>query len=228
MPAARVRSTSPIHWVLLLDNSNSMAKCASLVSEAIREFIGTLRAFVSGSSKSYCKISVLTFGNSVDAPLLENVREADVTADKLPTIFGNGGNTNVGPALDAARLLLQRSPSKSTDFQSFVLLLTDGQFTDADGTAPYRAAEALKHQILPQGQTQLLCLGFGDAKLAALQQMATKQDGLPLASVFKSVEELMQILPSIGSLSFQSGNTEEGVASINRSFIENYAHGGGL
>ena len=218
MPADRVTRASPIHYMLVLDDSESMTNFAKDVNAAIQLFLEILQSKSNGGARSYARLTVLTFGAQVNTALCEYVGERDIPHTIKTPISGRSGSTNAAAAFEYAHALLQEYPGKASDFCPYVLFLSDGAFDNEDKAVI--AAEKIHALNLQAGKPRIIALGFGDARLSALQRIASKHNGQPMAKLMTCVADLISLLPIIGSISVGNIETIRGADMLDAAFIE--------
>jgi len=193
MPAERVRSQSPWHLVLVLDDSKSMEGApAEHVNNAVQMLISELKV-LSGGSKPYFKLSVIQFGSRPNV-LVEAVNEQGVDARQLSSLDGSSGGTDAAAALRETYGLLSRHPGVATDFTPFVFFLSDG--APDDSIAALEAGRMLKALDIPAGMPRIITIGFGDANDAFMSQLASSPE---LYKRLKSPQDIGKFLPAIGT-----------------------------
>lgn len=201
--ASRITSKSPSHFVLLLDDSASMAGQASAdLNEAIQELIDALFTASMGQ-KPYFRISIISFGTGVKT-LAEAEPETQIDVDRVTTFSGGSGSTNATEALNEAIRILKSSPGKETDFPAYVLLLSDGHPDDPRSARV--AAENLKGLDLPPGYPRLVCVGLGGADDNFMSEIASSPQ---LYKKLQTSRDIVALLPAIGTIGTQSGGAEE-------------------
>lgn len=201
MPAKRVTQLTPIHWVLVLDNSGSMQNAAATVNAAIDQFVDVTRRMSNGGGKHYARFSVVRFGSKAEL-LISHQTERDIYRSNLKVIDAQSGGTNAAIALGKAIEVLQKFPGRETDHAPCVILLTDGVFDDA--VQAVAKAHELQALDLASGKPKLIALGFGEANLDNLQMIATKTGParIPMAKLCATPSDLMELLPMLGTIGF--------------------------
>jgi uncharacterized protein YegL len=197
----RVTSRSPIHMLMIADNSSSMqhGDAARLVTDAIRAWVNELYMATRGT-KPYFRFSLIVFGSDVGVTV-EALDVRDINPQNF-SLDGRGGTTNLTKALKVAKELLGRDGATAEHCPPFVFPLSDGAPTDDQGhataeaqRAALSAAEELKALPLLCGFPNVVALGFGDVKDEFLRAVAS--DGL-----FRRIPNpraLIDLLPDIGT-----------------------------
>jgi len=203
MPASRVTSKTPWHMIWVLDDSGSMRGPGSVaVNNAIKELIDAL-VTASMGQKPYFKVSVISFG-SQPFVLAEAEVETSLDESKVASFSGDSGSTNMGAALDEAKRLLERNPGKETDFEPFVFLFSDGKPDNRD--VALRSADKIKSLKLASGVPRLVTIGVGDVDEDLMERAATNQE---LYKKLANYEEIVKLLPAIGTVGTQAGGAED-------------------
>lgn len=205
----RVQRKSPMHLMVLADDSGSMAGAASqAATKAIQTWLDELYAAVK-AMPGYFKVSVVAYGTTATVVTeAQDVTEIDASGLVLQ---GRSGMTNMAAALSLARQILERTPTKAEDCPPFVFLFSDGRPTNDrgdEGAAPQHAALHEAHRLkslpLPCGNPFVVTLGFGEAIDALMAQLATSTNGpngtvVPLYHRIHSAQQLIKLLPAIGT-----------------------------
>jgi len=185
-------SSTPIHLVLVADNSTSMNGApAAAVTEGIQAWIEELASMTRGG-KPYFLFSFIVFGSRVEV-VCEGADVNDIDSQSVE-LHGDWGTTAMSAALDAARQVIVQHAA-SNHCPPFVFMFTDGQPDDPQGAII--AAQALKSQQLPGSVCpRLITLGFGNAVRAFLEQLATSSE---FSKYMSGANDLANLLPSIGT-----------------------------
>jgi uncharacterized protein YegL len=188
----RIQSASPMHIVLVADDSGSMkGQPAADVTLGLQTWVLELQQATRGK-KPYFRFSLIVFGSHAEI-VAEAVSINDVDATSLE-LDGAGGTTDLAAALRLVDEVLLRDSAGEADCPPFVFLYTDGKPNDA--RAALEAAEQLKALRLPCGSPELIALGFGDADEALLRRMVS-QPGF-----YKTCRDsagLARLLPAVGT-----------------------------
>jgi Mg-chelatase subunit ChlD len=207
----RITGKSPMHMVLIADDSGSMkGPPSAAATTAIHAWVNELYVKTRGR-KPYFQFSLVSFG-SIPTIVVEktDVRDIDVTSFVLQ---GGSGYTNLADALATVRQILARDGATADHCPPFVFLFTDGkptepngQTSDAAAQAAQDAATALKMLPLPCGSPFVVALGFGNVSDSFLQQVASAPQ---LYHRIPNAQALIQLLPEIGTPTVE-GAGEEG------------------
>lgn len=197
----RITSKSPMHMVLVADDSGSMqGEPAAAATKAIHAWVNELYVATRGK-KPYFRFSLVSYGSAptIVAEALD-VRDVEV---KPFVLDGTSGRTNLIDALAAVRQILARDGATEEHCPPVVFLFTDGRPTDEQGTATpavasatIAEAQALKAMPLPCGSPFIVALGFGEASDTLLQQLASTP---ALYHRLPSAQALIALLPDIGT-----------------------------
>lgn len=218
--AKRITRQSPIHIVLVADDSKSMAgDSAAAATKALQLWLNELCVAARGKMP-YFRVSLVIFGS--DAAILsdrdnkfraENMDVLDVDLSGF-SLNGTSGTTNLAAALRLVREILLRDGATASWCPPFVFVFTDGQPTDAGGHPTPEAVQAaldeaarLKLLSLPNGSPFLVALGFGDAKDDFMRQLASKPS---LYHRLPNAQALVNLLPSIGTPTVEGRGTIAG------------------
>lgn len=196
MPADRVKSLSPWHIILVLDDSGSMSgEPADFLNRSLRAMVDEMKILSQGV-KPYFKISVISFGSNATV-LVEGATEQDIDLDQMCQFSGDSGGTNITDALRLAGDVLKRVPSKPTDFTPYVFVLTDGH--DHNPSASQAMATQLKNSEVPAGQPRLVTIGIGDGThdVEYLRNVATDPE---LYVAIKEPQQIIKMFPAIGTI----------------------------
>jgi hypothetical protein len=213
----RITSRSPMHMVLVADDSGSMKGApATSATQAIHAWVNELYMTTRGK-KPYFRFSLVSYGSkpNIVAEALD-VRDVDV---KPFVLDGSSGRTNLVAALAAVRELLARDGATAQHCPPSVFIFTDGKPTNEQGKETDEAAAAaleeamlLKGLPLACGSPFIVTLGFGDASDDFLHALASTPDHyhrLPNA------QALVKLLPDIGTPTVD-GDGEEGTVAFFR------------
>lgn len=199
-----VCSDSPMHIILVADDSGSMAgKPADLVNTAIRKWLNELLWMSKEGTRDYFFFTLITFGTHAkvygrmhgQADSDDRIPLPEVAIDSLQPITGQSGGTNIGAALRKAIDVLRRHRPKPTDCYPFVYLYTDGKADDPEQAL--RAAEELRRMELPCGKPRLVVLGFHEADRGFLEKLAGNAEYYFHCD---NSATLAALLPDIGSI----------------------------
>lgn len=195
MPAERVTSNSPWHLVLVLDNSGSMAGVAATKLNELLDTMLEEMKLISMGTKPYFKLSIIVFGSNVQL-LAEGESEKIIDKMKITSFKGDSGGTNMAAALNEAAAVLKRKPGNPTDFEPYILLLTDGH--PDNESAALKAAQAIRDMEVAAGKPHLVAIGLGDGvNMDFLRQVATNPE---LVKHLQKPEDLNRLFPVIGTL----------------------------
>lgn len=195
----RIQGTSPMHIVLIADDSESMEGApAASVTEAIQEWILQLQQATRGK-QPYFRFSLITFGTSADV-VVEARSINDIDGSQL-VIDGTSGSTNLTDALHQTRDILIRDQATSSHCPPFVFIYTDGHADDP--REALQAAAQLKDAALPCGAPRVVTLGFGSVNDTFLKQVATSPE---FYKRVPSADSLVRLLPAIGTPTRRGGN----------------------
>lgn len=210
MPSNRVTSKSPWHIVLVLDDSGSMtaksgtgntAACEDL-NEAIRELIDALTTASMGQ-KPYFRVTVISFGSNYQT-LAEYVSETDLDENTVASFTGSSGSTNVGAAFEEVERIFKKYPGVNSDFEPFVFFLSDGYPDNAN--AALDAVDKVKKIDIAAGSPRIVSLGFGDVDEGFMQKLASNSE---LYKKLDSSQEIIKLLPAIGTIGTQAAGAED-------------------
>ncbi len=206
----RISSRSPLHLVLVLDNSGSMAGKSSYdLNEAIRKLLDILRTASLGQKPSF-RISIISFGSDVKV-LAEAQSETEIDVDRVTTFNGDSGSTNATEALNETLRILSSSPGTHADVPAFVLLLSDGHPDDPESAKV--AARRLRELALPSGFPRLVCLGLGEADDSFMSEIASSPG---LYKKLQTSRDIVTVLPAIGTIGTQRVGAKEVEEAIER------------
>jgi len=194
MPPLRVTRKTPMHIILIADDSGSMQEDQAFehANRGIREWLLELQ-LQSKAQKDHFWTSVIVFGSRVRIEG-EALRLHDIDPEFAP-IQGRSGSTDMAAALACAREILDRNPPKATDCPPWIFLYTDGQADDEHKAL--REAKALKETNLACGPPIIVTIGFRDARADFLQQVATRPEYyLPCPDS----DQLANMIPEVGTL----------------------------
>lgn len=214
----RICTSHPMQLILVADDSDSMSdayqgikgKKAKDVSEGIKNWLVQLRG-KTRSVKPYFYFSLIVFGTDADI-VVENKLINRIRPETID-LRGNSGATNLADALREAQGVLERSQHESypvpySDFCSpFVFVYTDGEANQP--IEAEKAARELRSLPLPCGSPQIVTLGFGDADHEFLERIASTREHYVDCD---SSENLMRLLPQIGTPPVSGAATEAGFA----------------
>lgn len=192
----RVCSDSPMHIILIADDSVSMRQeqRAQQVNSGIQRWLNELLFLSSEGQKYWFYFSYITFGTK---PKVwdTNVPLPELIIENLEPISGKLGGTNMAPAIERAIAVLQAHPPKASDCPPFVYLYTDGEADDP--VRSLEVAEKLKSMPLPCGPPRLVVLGFDAADTPFCRKLASFPEFYLRCN---DSETLANLLPEIGSL----------------------------
>jgi len=215
----RITGKSPMHMVLVADDSGSMkGDAAQAATKAIHAWVNELYVATRGK-KPYFRFSLVSYGSApnIVAEALD-VRDVDV---KPFVLDGSSGRTNLVAALAAVRQIVMRDGATEEHCPPVVFLFTDGKPTDENGhdtaaaaQAALAEAHALKTVPLPCGSPYIVALGFGDASDTFLREVASTPQ---LYHRLPNAQALIALLPDIGTPTV-GGEGDEGTVGA---FLEN-------
>jgi uncharacterized protein YegL len=210
MPAERVTSNSPWHLVLLLDDSGSMGASGATKSlnEALDALIEEMKLLSQGT-KPYFRLSIISFGSSTRL-IAEAQSEQMVDKAKITSFTGDSGSTDMAGAFREAAAVLNRHPGRSTDFDPYIFLFTDGQPDNEE--AALSAARVIHGMEVAAGKPRLVAIGLGpDVRMGFLQQIGTSGSGLPnpeFARHLPNPVDISKALPPVGTIVSSGGGTK--------------------
>lgn len=191
----RVCSDSPMHIILIADDSGSMrGPAAQQVNKGIQRWLNELLFLSLQGEKYWFYFSLITFGTRPRV-LDTNIPLPELNIDHIAPIAGQSGGTNIAPALERAIQVLKEHPPKPTDCPPFVYLYTDGKADDPK-MALHIAAQ-LKALDLPCGRPRLVVLGFFEADKEFCEKLASTPEFYVQCD---DSATLANILPEVGSL----------------------------
>jgi uncharacterized protein YegL len=208
MPAERITTATPWHVVLVLDDSTSMKanQGAENINRGLEALLDELEMKNMGT-KERIWLSVVQF-HSQPTLVVEHKSELQIRGT-IPKFEANFGSTNMAAALDMALEVLNRNPGKTTDFNPYVLLLTDGAPDNPE--AARSAALRLKAASPAAGQPYLVAVGVTqDADMDFLKSIASTPE---LAVFLPEPKDITKLLPTIGTIV----GSAMGVDGVNRS-----------
>lgn len=205
----RITRKSPMHMVLIVDDSGSMEGDPALqATNAIHAWVNELHVACRGTMP-YFRFSLVSFGSNTHI-IAENVNilEVDITGFILA---GKSGTTQMATALNTARELLQRDNATASFCPPFVFLFTDGRPTNERGDPTYeasqdtiQAASLLKALPRPCGSPFLITLGYGNVDDVYMRQLASAPN---LYHRIPNMAALVKLLPMIGTPVVEGGGT---------------------
>jgi uncharacterized protein YegL len=231
-----ISSASPVHLMLLADNSGSMRQltastftAAQVASQAIRAWVGALQS-KSKYSKPWFRFSLIVFEKDVDV-WCKNVDVNTLNTDALALEGVQGARTNLTAALDTARQILEETPPAATDCAPYVFLYSDGQADDPDGAVA--SAKALKELQLPCGSPTIVALGFGNADDEFMSTVATTRAAshdpnivFPFYVKLAKPDDLLGLLPSLGTPAGNMDTYEDAMHKVARKTYDATQAGG--
>jgi uncharacterized protein YegL len=176
----KANSLHPQIIVFVIDDSGSMSgQKAKTATEAAQDSIITLQSQNLQSHRFRFLLSVAKFGDGV-TPLEVAKKPGDINLQNL-VFDGASGQTNIPAALDWARQAIEQSLQACRALPDYdeaqspnplVVLITDGENTGSDVTAP---AQALKSLPFSGGQVDVVVCGVGlePKDLATAQTIAS-------------------------------------------------------
>lgn len=191
MPADRVTSKTPWHWLLILDLSNEALSMGGV--QAVDALIEEMK-LISQGLKSYFRLSIIRPG-SRPRVLTKAIGEREIDQGLVERQLRSPQSTDVAAALQEARDILLQNGGAPTDFTPYVFFLSDG----APDSVPdaLAAASALKSMTVPAGTPKVVTIGFGPADDEFLRQLASTPEMYRRITDYR---DLFTFLPPIGTL----------------------------
>lgn len=159
-----IASARPLPVIVLADISGSMSEHGKIQSmnQAIREMLEAFRD--EDDLRAEIHVSVITFGRSEARIHLPLTAASKATWKDMPA----AGNTPMGAAFETARLLIEdKSLIPSRAYRPTIVLVTDGQPTDADAWKTSLQALLASER---GGKALRMAMGIGpDADLSVLR-----------------------------------------------------------
>ncbi|WP_435010910.1 Hsp70 family protein [Tundrisphaera lichenicola] len=173
----------PTRIYLLMDVSASMA------GHPLFEAQSAARAFVDKCDFTTTEVGLISFSDEVtlQAEATDNARKVQAAIARLEA----DGTTNLGGALEMARLRLNR-----LDRIRYIVLLTDGY--------PDAAESAVEQAALARGEgVEIVAIGMGDADRDYLRRLSSTEEG----SIFARQGELVGTFGHIARVIAEGGRT---------------------